>query len=611
VTRLVSYLPILLLVGGCGALPSPEKDASRRSSQATSRSSETERDAWPTRIHDAEESYRAGLDAYNAGEFGGAETAFQRGLERLDSSSARPTNEMDIRRRDLLMTKLSYFLRQANEQRESAEAVVLEVEEEEARFDPADATISDYPLEMNPRVVQQLDFFRSDISERIQVYISRSGRYAPMIRQELRENGLPQDLMCVSLIESGFSPNAYSRAHAVGLWQFIQSTGKLYGLKVDKWVDERRDPQKATRAAVRHLKDLRVALGDWNLALAAYNCGQSRVTRAIEKQGTRNFWQLDLPRQTEEYVPRFMAAVYIANDPKAHGFQPVYDPPIEHETLLVNRSIRLSRISEICGVPIDEIRALNPSLRRDVTPPDRAGFELHLPLGKSEVLSARLDEVPTESEPRSTIASASGSRTHVVRRGETLSQIARDYGTTHQAIAKANRMRAGSVIRSGQRLRIPGGATDSAGDPATPETSRTEVAKATGRTAPPARDAAGKGTAPAPAQNKTHTVRRGETIGQIARRYGMTPEDVLRWNGLSSRDRIHPGQRIRLTPNSSSGAKKSPGERTYTVQPGDNLWSIARRFNTTVEEILGLNRLNPRAILHPGSKIRVVERGVN
>lgn len=565
-------------------------------------------DAWASTLAEAEESYRIGLDAYNAQDFTSAESAFEEGLERLESAEGEPPDDLSFRRRDLLRTKISYFLRQSRERREATEELAREIEEEEEEIVSTEGqAFSDYPLEMNPRVARQIEFFRSQINGRFQLYLTRSGRYSKMIRDALRREGLPEDLVYLSLIESGFSPHAYSRAHAVGLWQFIQSTGRLYNLRVDKWVDERRDPEKATDAAVRHLKDLYTSLGHWHLALAAYNCGERRVTRAIERQGTRNFWDLDLPTQTEEYVPRFIAATYIAKDPEAHGFRLIYDPPIEKETVMVHRSIRLSRIAEVCDASVQEIRDLNPSIRRDVTPSYKSGFALHLPVGKGEVLMARMDELSREPEPK--VAASAVGGTHVVRRGETLSRIAALYGTTPQRIAKANGMRTGSIIRTGQRLRIPDGSEREVAS-ATPSRRGSSTAARSAPSKPSTVEGAG-----GVVERRIHSVRRGDTVGKIADRYGASVSEIVRWNNLSPRGRIYPGQRIVIEggggrPSASTAPPaNSSEERRYTVRRGDTLTKIAQRFSTSVVDILALNGLHKNAVIRPGDRLRIPSRG--
>ncbi len=593
-----------LALGGCGASPPFRSDPVRSEAPPPAASS---RAGWEQGLGEAETSYRLGLDAYNIQDFASAEAGFSEGLNRLDAVGE-PPDDLSFRRRDLLRTKISYFLRQARERREAAEELARQIEEEEVA---TEGRFSDYPLEMNPRVARQIEFFRAQINGRFQLYLNRSGRYSGMIREVLRQQGLPEDLVYLSLIESGFSPHAYSRAHAVGLWQFILSTGKLYDLRVDKYVDERRDPEKATVAAVRHLKDLYTSLGDWHLALAAYNCGERRVTRAIERQGTRSFWELDLPQQTEEYVPRFIAAVYIGKDPEAHGFRAEYDPPIQKETVTVHRSIRLSRIAEVCGTSVQEIRDLNPSIRRDVTPPARGGFALHVPVGRGEVLMARMDELSREPEPTVSVAAAGG--THVVRRGETLSKIAALYGSTPQRIAQANRIRTGSIIRTGQRLRIPDGEVQVASSSRSEQAAAPRSASAARPTAPKKGSAvAGAG---AVVERSIHVVRRGDTVGKIADRYGVSVSDVLRWNDLSARGRIFPGQRIVIEGGAGRGAapgavaRGAAAERHYTVRRGDTLTKIAQRFSTTISEILALNSLQRNAVIRPGDRLRIPVRG--
>lgn len=574
------------------------------------------RTAWAAHFRQVQDAYRHGLDAYNNEHFEDAEGAFTRGLNLLDTAPSLPENaSQDARRADLLRTKLSYFQKQARDRLSEAATLSREIEEKEvATGEP----LSDYPIEMNPRVVRFIEFFQKGSASRFQTYIARSGRYAPMMRRILREHGLPEDLVYLSMIESGFSPHAYSSAHAVGLWQFIHSTGRLYDLKVDKWVDERRDPEKATRAAARHLRDLYERFGDWNLALAAYNCGESRVARAIAKQGTTNYWELDLPRQTEEYVPCFMAAVTLGKDPEGYGFRREYDPPLETESVTLHRSYSLSQLSRASGVSIETIKQMNPSLRKDSTPPYRGGFEFHLPVGYRETLVARLDELSREPEPKDDDVSVASSGYHRVKRGETLSKIAARYGTSVQAIANANNIRTKSVIHSGQKLRIPGMA-------ATEE--RTDVASATSKAS-----SSGKSkTSSAPAKKtsetssgstsaSSYTVRRGDTVAKIAAKHGVSVSSILKSNGLSARSRIYPGQTLRVNKGSNVAMDaKSPAKSgkaaessrqgssivTYTVRAGDTLWKIAKRFGTSVTDILSLNGLRNDSVIRPGDRLKI------
>ncbi|MFN0150676.1 MAG: LysM peptidoglycan-binding domain-containing protein [bacterium] len=490
-----------------------------------------------------------------------------------------------------------------------------EIEEKEvASGEP----LSDYPIEMNPRVMRFIDFFQKGSATRFQTYIARSGRYAPMMRRILREHGLPEDLIYLSMIESGFSPHAYSSAHASGLWQFIQGTGRIYGLKVDKWVDERRDPEKATRAAARHLRDLYERFDDWNLALAAYNCGESRVARAIAKQGTKDFWALDLPRQTEEYVPCFMAAVTLGKDPESYGFRREYDPPLETESVTLHRSYSLSQLSRASGVSLETIKLLNPSLRKDSTPPYRSGFEFHLPAGQTETLVARLEELSREPEPRdeeSSVATSSGY--HRVKRGETLSKIAAKYGSSVQAIASANNIRTKSVIHSGQRLKIPGMAHADEGRVAasSSKSSSSQKSKSSSTSKPSQKSDSGVSTA------STYTVRRGDTVAKIAAKHGVSVSSILKSNKLNARSHIYPGQSIRVQKGSNLAAEAKPPKKsgkqstggssasivTYTVRAGDTLWKIAKRFGTSVTDILSINELRNDSVIRPGDRLKIAQ----
>jgi membrane-bound lytic murein transglycosylase D len=546
------------------------------------------------RFRDVQDAYRAGMDAYNQQNFAEAEVAFSRGLDLLDASPPTDgTADQDVRRHDLLRTKLSYFHRQSRDRLSAAEALAQEIQDQEiAQGTP----VSDYPLEMNPRVLKCIDAFQNKMHERFQLYINRSGRWRPMMTEILQEHGVPLDLFYLSMIESGYSPKAYSRAHASGLWQFIKGTGKLYGLRMDQWVDERRDPIKSTHAGARHLRDLYQSLGDWNLALAAYNCGEARVRRAMKKAGTNDYWMLDLPKQTEDYVPTFMAAAHIMSDPERYGFRAEYDPPLETESVTLNRSYTLSRLASVSGTSVEHLRELNPSLRKDATPPYRDGYDIHLPVGHRERLLAQLDVISREPEPlpepETTVASSGG--VYKVRRGDTLSKIAARHGTTPDAIARANGIRKTSVIHTGQRLRLPGDGSASASSARADASSRGEREVAAGA-------------------EVLYTVRRGDTVGEIARRHGVSPNDVLRRNKLGARSRIYPGQELRIGKTGGSGTSKSSASsgtvKTYTVRAGDTLWKIARRFGTSVTDILTLNKLREDAVLYPGDRIKVLARG--
>ncbi|HID11618.1 MAG TPA: LysM peptidoglycan-binding domain-containing protein [Candidatus Latescibacteria bacterium] len=308
------------------------------------------------------------------------------------------------------------------------------------------ASCSPIPVEYNDRVRRNIRRFVDGEREVFRVWLRRSKRYLGVIREVLRGEGLPEDLAYLAMVESGFNPRAYSGAHAVGIWQFMRDTAQRYGLRVDWWVDERRDPLRSSQAAARFLKDLYREFGDWRLAIAAYNCGPGRLRRAIRRTGTRDFWRLRLPRETSEYVPRFMAALTISKFPEFFGFQEVdYEAPLRFEEVEMEGAMDLRVAARLIGCSHAELEALNPALRRGYIPPYR--YSLRVPEGAAERFLRAYAQLPSRERVR-------WSR-HRVRRGDTLWELARAYGTSVRAIMEANRL-SESMIRPGQDLLIPG-----------------------------------------------------------------------------------------------------------------------------------------------------------
>jgi membrane-bound lytic murein transglycosylase D len=309
------------------------------------------------------------------------------------------------------------------------------------------------PLTMNRYVEYEIKKFQTVERDFFLRAYKRSGRYRPMIVEALKEAGLPEELSWLPLIESGFKVKAMSRARAMGLWQFIASTGYKYGLRRDTWIDERLDPEKSTSSAIAYLKELHDIFGDWTTVLAAYNCGEGNVLRVIRQQKINyldNFWDLyeRLPRETARYVPRFLATLHIIKEPEKYGFdlgEP--DKPMSFELVSVNKQMTLKSIAREIGISSDILSSLNPELRRMVTPPSL--YPLRVPPEKAELLLARLDRIPRWSPPKRAYVY------HRVRKGETLFYIALKYRTTVGAIARANNIRKRHLIRVGQRLKIP------------------------------------------------------------------------------------------------------------------------------------------------------------
>jgi peptidoglycan lytic transglycosylase D len=309
------------------------------------------------------------------------------------------------------------------------------------------------PMTMNDHVMHEIQSFQTQERDFFLESYKRSGRYRGEIVEALKEAGLPEDLSWLPLIESGFKLRALSRSRAFGLWQFIPSTGYKFGLKRNVWIDERLDPAKSTAAAIAYFKELHQMFGDWATVLAAYNCGEGSVARAIRTQKVDyldNFWDFyeRLPRETARYFPRFLAVLAIVKDPAKYGFtleEP--DKPLSYETVTVERPVQLRTIAEKLDVDMDDLSALNPELRRSATP--NTAYALKVPIGKSEVVLASFDTLEKWSPPKVEFV------VHRVRRGETLSLIALRYRTSLSRILEANNLRQGRLLRIGQKLKIP------------------------------------------------------------------------------------------------------------------------------------------------------------
>jgi peptidoglycan lytic transglycosylase D len=321
------------------------------------------------------------------------------------------------------------------------------------RFITAKGTHKEIPLTVNEYVEREIRLFQTMERDFFLESYRRSGRYRDSIVKSFREAGLPEDLTWLPLIESGFKVRALSRARALGLWQFIPSTGYKYGLKRTEWIDERLDPEKSTAAAIAYLKELHSMFGDWATVLAAYNCGEGSVLRAIRGQKIDyldNFWDLygRLPRETARYYPRFLATLAIIKDPAKYGFElGETDRQMPFEVVQLERPVQLMKLAEKIDVDSDDLTSLNPELRHLATPP--GAYALRVPPGKAATAVAVVDSLPKYAPPKPSYV------VHRVRRGETLSSIAVHYRTSISRIMETNNLRSGRMIRAGQRLRIP------------------------------------------------------------------------------------------------------------------------------------------------------------
>lgn len=378
----------------------------------------------------------------------------------------------------------------------------------------------DLPLTLNDPVLRVLDFFQTERGRRIvENGLRRAGRYRDLIHQILEEEGLPRDLIFVAQAESGFQPHARSRMRAVGLWQFMSYRGREYGLEVNWWVDERRDPVKATRAAARHLRDLYELFGDWHLALAAYNGGPGTVSRAVERTGYADYWEMVrrrvLPRETSSFVPIILAVALVAKNPAKYGIAIEPDAPLRFEAVPVSKPIDLRKVAEVIGVDLEVLLDLNPHVLRRITP-KQEGFVLYLPVGTGATLLAELPRIPE--------AERVYWERHRVRRGETLSHISARYGISAHAIAEANGISLRSLIHPGDVLLIPGGGAMPVGR----RPSRRAVANESAR------------------RGEAHMVRQGETLWGLAQQYGITVKALEQANPFLADRELRAGDRLHI-----------------------------------------------------------------
>lgn len=447
-----------------------------------------------------------------------------------------------------------------------------------SRFTVANGYHKAIPLVMNEHVEKALKSFKGRNRRFFLDSYRRSGKYRPAIVIALKEAGLPEELSWLPLIESGFKVRALSRARALGLWQFIASTGYKFGLKRDRWVDERMDPEKSTRAAIGYLKELHQIFGDWSTVLAAYNCGEGAVLRRIRTQRINyldNFWDLyeKLPTETAFYVPKFLAVLHILNDPEVHGFTlPPVEEAIETDDIAINKQIHLKTIAKNIEVSFKTLEELNPELRHNFMP--SKPYLLKVPKGKGSVLLSKLDELPVYHPPVPAYV------IHKVRKGESLSVIAQRYRTSVRAIMKMNRLRSGRYIRVGWRLKIP--------------MKRRHVSLE--ETSTPVASAASKG------EKIRYVVRKGDSLWTIANRFRTTIKAVQSLNQLESTN-LQIGQALRIS--THSAAHKKMKSKTYTVLKGDSSYFIAQKHRMSLSQFLKLNKLTARSTIFPGQTLLV------
>lgn len=459
-----------------------------------------------------EEKFASGQQNYKAGHLEAARKDFDQALDSMLESGRDLNNDPKLSElfHRVVDTTYTYELQafQAGDGFQEAPAVPAPIDEVAEMTFPVDPRLKDraeqaaknsshdLPLTVNDEVLSFLNFFQTPRGRAIvEAGLRRQGRYKDMISRVLKEEGVPQDLIYLAQAESAFQPLALSRAGARGMWQFVAYRGQQYGLRRTWWIDERQDPEKATRAAAQHLRDLYGLFGDWYLAMAAYNCGPGNVQKGIERTGYADFWELYrrnvLPKETKNYVPIILALTLIAKDAAHYGVQVDPEAPVSTDVVKPGRAIDLRLVAETIDVDVETLRSLNPPLLRMATPDDPS-FELHLPEGAAEKFSAEIADIPADKWV--------SWRRHRVESGETLGSIAKKYHVTPAAIAEANSLERGAGLDPGEKLIIP--ATQ-----AQAETKRRLV---------------------------SYRVRKGDTLLGIADRFSVDSDDVKKWNRLKT-----------------------------------------------------------------------------
>ena len=474
------------------------------------------------------------------------------------------------------------------------------------KYDPKNLPEAVIPLPENEYVDKTISFIsrKSKKTGRrfFKTWLERSGRWFTMMKRIAEEEGVPQEIIYLSMWESGLQTNAVSKAKAVGLWQFIRSTGKLYGLNATTsvWVDERRDPEKATRAAMKHLRDLYHEFGDWHLALAAYNCGPGGVRRAMRraKKPDGDFWEIrhKLPRETRNYVPAYIATTKVAMDPEKYGFSLDslnYHDEYVYDTFTLTEPLSLELIAKCSGTTVDSIQSLNPELLRSITPPDVEEYKIKLPLNSSQIFAANYSML-SEAEKQPWVM-------HKVQRRESITSIARKYGVTKQEIVSANSLRSTrSKLRRGSTIKVP-------------ITKQNVIDEEEATLASNNGGLSGDGI--------THTVQRGETLYSIASKYGIRLTDLRNWNAIPyDNDNIKVGSKLVIAQNKTgknlAGKKpklkkiETPKIYKHKVRRGETLAKIADDFNVSIASIKKDNNLRSSKIF-PGQVLKIESTGVD
>ncbi len=564
-------------------------------------------------IHAIKVAYRAAWAQRQVGDFDDAIDIADGAVEDVDALLAgdlSPHQRLDL---NDLRTRLAGLADAARSDRAAAVAAAAAGNEADDSVLNAPAAY-DLEAQMNPEVERWITYYTTTGRKTFERWWKRSGAYMDLFQRTLQKEGVPPDLAHLVFVESGFNLHARSRAAAVGPWQFLRSTGRLFGLTINKWIDERRDPEKSTVAAARYLKHLYTIFGDWPLALASYNAGEGRMLREIKMQGTTNYWDLHLPRQTEDYVPQFMAVLAIGRDPAKYGFDQVErDDPLDFDEIALEGGVDLNVIAKLCECPAQRLRELNPSVLHSGARGGQNITTIRVPAGLGDKITAKLESGDAPKQ-RAQLA-------HTVRKGETLSGIASRYRVSPNLLALENKIGRKNYLRIGQQLMIPTAmappklASLDADDP------RASTAYVPERNI---RVPAQLNISGSDAEGRYMVrVKRGETLSDIAEAHGVTVEDLKTWNLLNS-SRVRPGMRLKVRTGPAAAMQlaasdsaeiaqlKPPGMRHYTgtiittvrVHRGETLGGIAQRYGVSVTSLKRANRLRS-SMIRAGQRLRI------
>jgi len=613
-------------------------------------------DAITRKMEEARTHYLAALEAQESGDTTSSGLEFERALGIINELSEFP--EID-QNKDF--TELSESIVEDYEKhiavigeltpyaslfalREKLSQVVEEIDTTIAGIPRHEIKGTQIPLGFNEYVERNITFFMGKGREYFERWMYLEGRYFPLMKKIFREEGVPEELAYLAMPESGLRTDARSWVGAVGLWQFMKGTGALYGLRTTWWYDERRDFEKSTRAAARHLKDLYEEFGDWYHVLGAYNAGPGRIFRAMRRSGSTDFWTFrpHLPRQTRNYIPQFVAVTRMAMQPHLYGFAGAERAePIQYDVVTIDDCVDLAILASCALTDVTVMKELNPELLHWCTPPGVLGYRLRIPSGRRDTFLVRYSRIPEDQKRDWTM--------HTVRRGETLSTIALRYGLTVGLLQDVNKIRNSRVLSIGQKLAIPLPRIVAASAKIPFEYDRTTKGVSFGAAKRYAERAERTSSARArePRQPKgkaklDYTVKRGDTIGHIAEWYGVRASDIRNWNGVSYGKAIYPGERLAIWVDPSEIGKYRPIENLsfaekqarltevpkdvaearaatqrkvtgtgewiqHTVRSGETLDGISREYGVTVVDLRSWNDLRSNSI-RPGQVIEVFER---